>query len=83
MGLLRTWNEYSFFLMLSVEKILPTAINISYYHLRKFQRPLVFLTKYESLLGSEQSFIFYAFTAWTISGTPYGTVSSLGPSVSL
>lgn len=82
MGLLRAWNEYSFFLMLSVEKVLPTAINISYYPLRKFQRPLAFLTKYGILPGSERSFTFYAFTAWTVSVTPYGTVSSLGPSVS-
>lgn len=68
--------------MLSVEKVLPAAINISYYHLRKFQRPLAFLAKYGMLLGSERSFTFYALTAWTVSGTPYGTVSSLGPSVS-
>lgn len=45
-------------LMLFVEEELPIAINISYDYLRKFQRPLAFLTKYGILLGSEQSFTF-------------------------
>lgn len=44
--------------MLFVEEELPIAINISYDYLRKFQRPLAFLTKYGILLGSEQSFTF-------------------------